>query len=484
VIVSDLLRLGERGVEFVLSLSLVETCVVVLGLLLVLRGLVLGRRLLHGGPGPVETVDLVDGGGSKETVRHVTALLRERLTDTNLFPPSVPTASTSEALDAAVKATPVPQVSAVAALLSSAPAIVRALWGHRVAGVVTADGGGTRITVEISSRREGRVERIETVRGSNADEAAAEASRVIYEEVMSHPEVARHLKPWARWLDEQGRGLKAFQRGLRKERAGSLRGAREAYDEAAEYEPQNALVRLAAGNVLELMAGQPDGGTPRFVALLDAAGHYEAVLSLWDEYWPARYRLAAVYSAVSWWQSGWEELRHQSLRAEQRARFQQLVAALPDPGSVPASALLKKAAELWKRLDRDSATFRGAAPRSLRGVMTTARLCTEVQLLRVDGLSAREEQARLAAEDAPWQATYNLAAFYSLALGVSAAEQHDRLGELALGALDDVVRRQDTAIEMGWLRIDPDFEPLRDWLRVAEVKKGSARFWRSAFSAA
>ena len=482
----------ERFAQWLTVLSVAEWAALLVGALLLLGVVRQAWALLRGQPGPVEISTFADGG---DAPARLSALVRERVSETRLYPAPVPTAGTPE-LANVVSVSPLPQAKFIGAVLAALRPILRGA-GHRVAGTAWAAGGesgqqakAVGVALEITDERTGQLETAVVVTRASAEEAAQAAAAEIYGHVFSHPRVKRRQKPWRRWSST--RAVEAFERGLKFEQEHDSAAAYRAYSTALRIDPGNGLARFRLAALLEAASRLPTETAPEVLGeapLLEALGLYADTVSLWPGLWEARYRLAALCSFERSWRAFLASPAGQAVDA--RADLVAIARTSADASNPEiVRALLQRAKHEWPVVQQ---TARGP----YASAAAVACLCTEVQLasardpvqpqeLRALVQKSRRSTARHVFRSNP--ARYNMACFYSLAIHPSL--RPDECRELALGAirhLDRLVRATDLDFAViEFAARDDDLENVAQWIATNEEELSnvpSLRFWHSVFAA-
>jgi hypothetical protein len=491
----------DGAADFVRELDAAQAALVVFGSVLVLRALVALWRMFRGRPGPVDIAELGEGD-EKTGAAQLTELIRARLYDAGIFPAPVPLAK-NESPVAIVKEAPLPQAKWVGQLLEHAPGLMRPKHGHRVSGTAWRSDNRISLAVQVADAGSGNAERVVTFDGGDNEDVARQAAAAIYQEITSHRWVRRHTKPWERWRGPTAPGLALLQKAKALEADSDGQKARIAYDKAVEADPLNATVRIqrAAALLETAVARRGTRAPPRFDQLLDAVEDYREIGALWPQFWVARYRLAAIYSFMSWWQKSWNAVpAPQQLKAKQR--FGRVTGERfgPNAAGPPIRALLARATRLWAYLlDRGS-----GRPAQLYPVIEIARLCTRLQDSLIDGGQgigvARAVVSKAVGLDrryawwkrnalvwkVPWELHYNFACLYSLAMAnaFSVSERRNHATR-AIRHLDATAEARSEELDRTWMRVDPDLENLDRWFEnsanLTEDLPASAWFWRGFF---
>jgi len=421
-----------------------------------------------GGPQTVFVGEIANGtGDEKFTPAALAAELRARLADARyLPPPPVPTIGLGDIVAAVVPLVP-SAGSGLVGLLSRAVGTGRAPADHTVSGTLSGGAPEFSFIVELA-RKSGQTEFLRTTSGSTPVGAIDLGANV----VLAHLQAETGAPAWVRWSDKSGESMQAYQQAQEEKGNSGLR--QELLNKAAALEPANLLVRIAIGGL------QEDADQ-----YIDALQTYLSAVDQWPKLVRPRYRLAAVYSFVDTWLDVWRRLPRAS-------RLRLIDRILTMEGERPAREMDERATRAWF-LDRANAEYDevlqllGARTRAVNeefstksgsktgldaavAVCQTAALCTRLQIAMVNRQTASEYAALRTRIDAiidrrpHWQAAYNGACFYSLALADKTHE--DEKVKRAIELLRVTVQEPDAATELpalvkGMLGGDPDLANLK-----------------------
>lgn len=458
-----------------------------------MRLLLFARRRI----GTVEVAELETSleGDAKPDVKGLTALMRDRLEDCGAMPSSgLPGGSIHQSLVAVVKTSPLTHAGWMSQILSFLVEVVFPTTGHSVRGTVLKRVSKPEIglTVELRDVYSGATEAIHTFWNETGSEAAERAASYLYQKIVEHTPGHAGTPLWARWLSPRGEGLTHFRRGLLCEAGeGDPAKAFSNYDRAAQLEPMNVLVRFQRANLHEEQG--------RF---LEALKLYLQAAVLWPEVLEARFRLAATYTFEKELLEDWQTADPQE-RESVKKRDAQAQNKIETPIAWPSTSdaelrdyLLERAAAEWSRLHKDvrwsrlltrwlqlfwASCFRTSGHRQgasryyrlllapapwgkrrhkLQRAIESANLCSQLRCGKTFS-HLDVVMRRLLAPGVDWQARYNAACFYSLALTRSAQCEEEKLVEKAISELELVVRDPEARID-AWLCLrDPDLDSLR-----------------------
>jgi tetratricopeptide (TPR) repeat protein len=481
----------------------VEWTLLAVGLLtLVHHGIAYFRRTQ---PGPVELVTVVNATND-ETIKPdgLTAQLKDGLARVGLRqPPTVPGGSLPQALIDVVTESPIGQAKWIGKLLAAVRNVALGGGGHKISSTLRLRDAEPRfgLTIDISDADTGSTERIETLWGSNVDDLITSAAHVVYQEVLSHPDVIA-TSPWETWVAQGARGLALYEEGARHEASENVDDALEAYRKAAELEPFNTVVRLRQGTLLEETARQAEALIP----YLQAHAHWKFLARV-------RYRLAIAYEAEDLL-SAWA-----GLGASTRATILTLLASAEGADDalirrVKISAddwedalrhwFASRAVQHWEWLTKTEPDAReGFNPYDFHTAAVVGQHTTWLRHPEEAGdpspstlgFKKREKEVHRAAghrrghrghvapvrvraplslsrrlgrpivwrrHSTNWVAHYNAACFYSVAITAPwMADEKERLTQEALEHVSLALENRSSDFDIKWLCNDPDLENLR-----------------------
>jgi tetratricopeptide (TPR) repeat protein len=413
----------------------------------------------------------------------VAALLRARLWDSGVSPPAMPGAIGQQSAFTVLEASPHPQGKFVAALSGFLLDLASPKSGYKVTGTLQQRGDGKAgIQLLLTNAYSGRAQAVRVVWGMDQEQAAEMAAAVVYQQVATTRPKEETSQAGMRWTGT-GDSMRWFFQGRDEERAGNTEAALRLYTDAAAAEPANVLPRFHQAGIL---SEQKD-----FIAALRI---YLDTVLFWPELRRARYRLAATYTFADAWRLQWDDLS-----SDQKDRLLTKVALAEGKPNIsrPTDArwetwFLERAKYQWKktlelseretrskrrqrgwllrRADRILARWPGTRWENLRLLLEdeittkTALVCTDLQLDSGRRENLERELCHLVKKrSATWQAHYNAACFYSLALGHGGSdnEQGRRLADEALRHLGHALNDPGSEVSAAWLCADPDLEALR-----------------------
>jgi len=450
-----------------LAPSYVDWAAIVLGALLIARQVArwAGRRE----PGAVAVEKVTDATGTKLEVDGLTAIIRERLGQAGLLgPPLVPGGQLSQQLIDVVAEAPAPHAKWAAKVLTAFRAVMPAR-SYEIATVLQGKASEATATVEIKDADTKASVNVKKVAGTSFEDVAERAAYHVYAWIWSRPDPAGSLKPWERWADKDGNGVRKYQEGLRSMRAqpdeaiGHLR-------RALKLEPLNVFVAHKLGNVLENSGRQ-----------LEALETYLDAVRRWPSLAAPRYRLGAVYASVEPLTSAVvdispakrDELAKKLLRAEEGelpasgdrqelAKFflersehhvEHILEWGVDPSEATLPARFRAALQVSRHMVRVARqTVDHISPTRLKEGCSGALTDQDGKVLK-EGMKAVERSRR----GGGWQVAYNAACFYSWCSRLDEGSRPEHI-QRAIEALGDVVADPDSHLDLRWLCEDPDLE--------------------------
>jgi len=462
-------------------------------------------------PGSINVELFVNATGDEEvSAEGLTALVEDRLAGGGLLPaPALPSGAMATQFVELVEASPVPQAKWLGALIGLVRGLVsRPPKTYKLTGTIRSrsekDPHG--VSVELFDGRSGQLQAVATFWNRYHREAAKSAAGFAYARVMHG--VVGCTPRWQTWTNLQGESVTDYQRGLECEQAlirakgagepekaeqSTLDKALRHYGRACEREPTNLLVKLRIANLYEL-------GNQRVKALESYLGAVER----WAHVFDARYRLAISLTFADKVFAG--------TPPEQQAKLLDRLQKWMDAHGMPAARdsrgtehdgkvfqplgllhleHLHREIGFWHAVWDWFRTWlpswsgrrewwrerpllgRLATPwsrerRERRNVVGLARTCTMIQL--GDSVTDKKVDKYLRPWRARnWQVRYNAACCYSRLFEVS-GKTDLTLVKKAVGQLELAYEEAGGHLEVGWIRTDPDLEPLhkaevfRPWL--------------------
>jgi hypothetical protein len=436
--------------------------------------------------GPVEVAALDHDGDRTANVLALTAMLRERLANTGLVPPTVPAGAPKANLIAAVEASPIPQgpwIGKILAALPSLPRPPRYKVTGTLLGVEPASTGlgsparpcGLSFWVSPDGAGEPLLDTVEKC-ATHGDAVTAAAAR-IYVYIANGATSA--FPVWVRWRTEQA--LDDYREGCRYLRSSDWAEAEQSLERAITDSPFNALGRLQLGNLYEQRTATTEQHLLEARMQAEALRNYLEVAREWPGLVEARYRASVIAATLgATLQSSDAALIRERLRLR-GTETGSLAQQLRDLGRAESSAVLQLLRP-WYALLHDGRLRNQFEPkaherRALKHVIRISKHCVLLRALPDDArvwpwlreLIVHKGHMLAGRSNLNWQAYYNAACFDAVLLerrkrsGEDLAS--DRTSDLrgrALHNLRIAIREAGPELSSVWVaRADPDLAYFR-----------------------